>query len=390
MNSPNDSLVASSFAHCRSHQPEVDQPLSKQPIDGINYVWMRTPPYFGNGTGRIRNMAAFVGRLFRFSKRLVALSRPDVIIASSTYPLDIYPAHWMAKRMGARLIFEVHDLWPLSPMELGGFSRRHPFIVVMQRAENFAYRVSGKVVSILPKTKDHMVDHGLSPDRFEHIANGVDPDSDNGEDAPPSCIDEIERLRRQGKFVVVYAGAFGLANCLATLLEVAERLKDKKIAFVLAGQGPEEADLRRRAERMDLEVHFVGYIQKPQIRSLLLGADACYIGFKRQSLYRFGVCTNKVLDYMMAGKPVIQAIEVENDIVSESGCGICVAPDDPGMIASAILSLARMPHGERQEMGCRGREYVMKHHDYRVLAQKFLSVMRECAPVTRPEKGALQ
>ena len=102
------------------------------------------------------------------------LFNPNIVIASSTYPLDIIPAFLIAKKTRAKLIFEVHDLWPLSPIELGGMSPFHPYIMIMQWAENFAYRVSHKVVSILPKTKSHMQKHGLGPDKFAHIPNGID------------------------------------------------------------------------------------------------------------------------------------------------------------------------------------------------------------------------
>ena len=59
-----------------------------------------------------------------------------MVIAASTYPMDIWPARRIAKRAKAKLVYEVHDLWPLSPMELGGMSRWHPFIMWVQMAED--------------------------------------------------------------------------------------------------------------------------------------------------------------------------------------------------------------------------------------------------------------
>ena len=111
--------------------------------------------------------------------------------------------------------------------------------------------------------------------------------------------------------------------------------------------------------------------------SLLAVMDVCYIGLQRQPLFRFGVSPNKLMDYMMAGKPVIHAIEAGNDLVAESGCGISVPPEDPVAIAEAIKKLMSMSSAEREEMGGRGKEYVIANHDYKVLARKFLEAMKK-------------
>ena len=74
-----------------------------------------------------------------YQKAIVDGNPPDVVIASSTYPMDVYPAVRMAKKYQAKVVYEVHDLWPMSPMELGGMSKHHPFILATQRAENYAY-----------------------------------------------------------------------------------------------------------------------------------------------------------------------------------------------------------------------------------------------------------
>jgi glycosyltransferase involved in cell wall biosynthesis len=100
--------------------------------------------------------------------------------------------------------------------------------------------------------------------------------------------------------------------------------------------------------------------------------DIAFIGWNRSPLYRFGVSPNKLFDYMMAGRPVVHAIDAGNDLVSESGCGVSVPPENPQAIANAILCLFKMSQKERKAMGQNGREYVKTHHDYSVLAKKFL------------------
>ena len=143
----------------------------------------------------------------------------------------------------------------------------------------------------------------------------------------------------------------------------------------MVGQGPEKEDLQYLVKTKNLgNVSFLPSIPKTSIPALLAEMDAVYIGWNRNSLYRFGVSPNKLMDYMMAAKPVIHAIEAGNDLVAESGCGISVAPENPKAIADAVLHLFEMSQEERAAMGRQGSDYVKAHHDYSVLARKFLEI----------------
>ncbi|MFH0825988.1 MAG: glycosyltransferase family 4 protein, partial [Pseudomonadota bacterium] len=303
---------------------------------------------------------------------------PDVVIASSTYPLDNIPAWLIAKRCGAKLVFEVHDLWPLSPMILGGMSRRHPFIVTMQLGEDFACRRSDLVVSMLPKADRHLTTRGMDASKFVYIPNGIDIEAwqSDKRGLPDIHTSTIERFRNEGRFIVGYAGAHGIANALNDFLEASVLARDMPVAFVLVGQGPEKERLQQRAFEAGLtNVAFLPPVPRDSVPALLEAMDALYIGWQRQPLYQYGVSPNKLLDYMMAGKPVIHAIEAGNDLVAESGCGISVPPEDPSAIVQAVKTLMSLTPDERAAMGAKGRDYVVRHHDYRRLARQFLDAV---------------
>jgi len=373
-------ITSASFSHLRSKQPEVNGNISEELIDNIRYIWIKAPSYKGNGLKRILNMLTFVSKLMFLSKRLSSQFRPDIVIASSTYPLDIFPAYLVSRFSKAKLIFEVHDLWPLTPIELGKMSKWHPFIVVLQIAEDFAYKNANKVISILPKALDYMVSRGLDPKKFVHIPNGIDTDEWQSFNAPlPLQHQEtIERLKQEGKFLVCYAGSHGISNALDYFVESAVYLKGLPIALVLVGKGPEKEKLQKYAIENNLnDVIFLPPVPKNSIPELLSKMDILYIGWRRSPLYRFGISPNKIFDYMMAGKPIIHAISAGNDLVAESGCGISIPPEDPVAIAEAIKKLIDMSPLEREEMGRRGREYVIKNHDYKVLAKRFLEAIND-------------
>lgn len=370
-------IVAASHAHVRARAPDMGgRNRRDENIDGIDYTWFATPPYHGNGLARVRNMAAFVTRLWREAPALAREFAPQVVIASSTYPLDIWPAHRIARLARARLLHEVHDLWPLSPMELGGFSRHHPFIRLLQAAEDYACRHADTVVSILPKVREHLEARGMAPHKLHVIPNGTDPAE--WLVAPPALPEELDALlaglRAQGRTVVGYAGSHGLANALDTLLEAAALLKDKPLAFVLVGDGPEKARLERHARELGLaHLYFAPPIPKAQIPALMTLIDIAYLGWQRQPLYRFGIAPNKLIDYMMGGCPVLHAVEAGNDPVLEAGCGLTVAPENPRAVADGLSSLLALSRSERRALGERGRAHALANLTYPVLGQRFLT-----------------
>jgi len=366
-------IVAASYAHVRTRQPPTE--LSSESVDGIEYQWLRTPPYSGNSAARAINIFTFAGKLLAASKRVAREFQPDLVIASSTHPFDIYGAQRIARLAKARLIFEIHDLWPLSPIELGGMSPYHPFILAIGAAERRALKVADHVISILPVTKDYLVGRGMAPEKFAHVPNGIDVKEWEGslQPLPPAHAKSLERLRAQGKFLVGYAGAHGTANQLTNALEAASRSRDEQVHFVLVGHGPEKQALIAETDRRELtNVTFLDPVPKTLIPSLLSQFDALYFAMKKENLYRFGISLNKLMDYMMAAKPIIQAVAAGNDPVRDAGCGITIAPEDPQALLDAIHYLRQLDANETAAMGQRGRAYALAHHDYRVLAKQFL------------------
>jgi glycosyltransferase involved in cell wall biosynthesis len=365
-------IAGATYSHLRKKQPEKGW----QKIEGIDYYWIKTNRYKNNGIGRIISMFLFVFQLF-FASKPYKKFKPDIVIASSTYPLDIYPAHKIARQCHAKLIYEVHDLWPLSPMELGGYSKHHPFIMIMQWAENFAYRHVDKVVSILPCAEEHMREHGLKAGKFVHIPNGIIlNDWKFPIELPEEHLTLLTELKAEGKFIIGFAGSHGIANSLDIIIKVVASLIDESINLVLVGNGAEKERLQKYVIDNNISnIYFLPPVNKLAIPSLLKLMDALYIGLQKQPLFRFGISPNKIFDYMMSGKPIIQAINAGNNIVKEAKCGLSVKPDNVEDITSAICKLYQMPEEERKEMGENGRRYVLEHHTYDILGIHFLNIM---------------
>lgn len=364
-------IIGGSYSHLRKQQPTV----LRENIDGIEYVWIPVHTYNGNGLGRIRSMFDFVRKLWSNYRSYLGAFKPDVVIASSTYPIDIYPANRIAKNFKAKLVYEVHDLWPLSPMELGGYSKYHPFIMVMQAAEDYCYRHADRVVSLLPNALDHMKERGMKEEKFVYIPNGyLEEEWENPIPAPSNIADLVSKLRKEGKFIIMYAGGHAISNALDFFLDAMKMVTENNIVALMIGKGQEKERLRNRAvdERID-NVLFLDPVKKDEIPETLALADALYIGWKKNPLYRFGICPNKLFDYMMAAKPILHSVYAPNDWVKDSNCGISIEAENSQSLAHAIKKISMLSKEKRTQMGIRGLEYCQRMFNYRNLANDFLA-----------------
>jgi len=371
-------IVAASYSHVRAVQPEVPGQAVEEIIDGNRYRWLPVPRYAGNGVGRVRNILSFLRQLRADAWRLTREFRPDAVIASSTYPMDVWVAKKLAKLAKAKLVYEVHDLWPLSLIELSGMSPRHPFAMLCGKAEADAYRDADVVVSMLPCVHEHMASRGLDLRKLHIVPNGFSPEEWQGASAPlgATLAAHLDAERAAGRVIVGYAGSMGLPNALDVLLDAAAKLREQPLSFVLVGGGHEAARLAERAQAEGLvNVRFFAPIPKAQIPTLLSRFDIAYIGWQRTPIYRFGIAPNKLIDYLMAGRAVLHSVEAGNDPVAEAGAGLTVPPEDAEAVAQGVLKLAALSPSEREAMGQRGRAFAMTHHAFPVLAARFIEAL---------------
>lgn len=371
-------IVAADYSHLRNRNlfiPEGEDYLIEY-IDGIRYIWCRTPKYEGNGIKRVINIFTFLYRLYKLRKNILYDTPLDLVVASSTYPFDTILAAKIAKKAQAKFVYEVHDLWPLTPIELSGISKYHPFIFLMQRAENFGYKKADKVVSLLPKAKTYMIKHGLQGAKFIYIPNGVPVDDwqQMQESLAPDHYQQIKSIRQQYSFLIGYAGGMGDSNALDFLLDAAAKLQDSGIAFILVGNGTKKEDLIKRLQVEDINnVFALPAINKNAVPAFLAHMDALYIGWNNLSIYRFGICPNKLFDYMLAAKPILHSVTAGNDLVHEANCGISVPAEDIDGIVNAALKLSKLPKEKLSEFGYNGYQYVKAYHDYKILANLFIT-----------------
>jgi glycosyltransferase involved in cell wall biosynthesis len=120
-----------------------------------------------------------------------------------------------------------------------------------------------------------------------------------------------------------------------------------------------------------------GVRPKRDVFAILAEANVCILPYRDVDLFR-GALPNKLFDYLGSGNPVIAAVrrgEITS-IIEESRAGLCVAPEQPGQLAEAVLWIYNHPR-EARKMGARGRDYVIRHFDRRKIMDRYLKLLEE-------------
>jgi len=368
-------LFASSFSHLFKHLPKTKGTFTHENIDSIDYIWVKTPSYTNSKSiKRIFNMIVFMFKLFFFN--IYKVSKPDIIIISSLSLFPVLNAILWAKLLKVPFIFEVRDIWPLTLIELGNISAKHPLVRILAWIEKLGYKKAHAVVSVLPNAKEHMLSKGLKSEKFVHIPNGVDL---NEVTKPTPLPQETLTLVPSEKFIVGYMGTLGIANAMQYLLDTAKIVqKHNKIHFVIVGNGGEKPALENFVKIEQLNnVTFIDTIEKTQVQSMLKLFDICYIGWHKKDIYRFGVSANKLFDYMFSAKPILHSISVKNDLVTQAQCGLSVPAEDVEMIAQAIISFSENTQEKCRLLGQNGYNFVKEHHSYEALGKKYLELIKD-------------
>lgn len=377
-------IVGASFHHLHGHSPEVDGALTFRPHDGIPFVWVRTPRYEGNGLRRLINVLSYSFQLFRRHSEIRRRhGEPDVVLASSPHPFVVLNMVRLAGRYRVPVLFEVRDLWPEMLVELGSLGRFHPLTILFRWLEELGYRRADRVVSLWRHADRYMLRHGLDPERYIFLPNGIPMDArDSRPERDHPLVSAMEERKRRGKFVVAYAGSHGLANPLDTVVEACDLMRRRgrhDVEFVLVGEGPRKREIVRRARSLDLDnVHFHDYVPKPVVMGLYEVIDAAYVGLRDLPLFRYGPTPNKLMDYFLAARPIIFGIRSDYDPVSDAGAGVSIPPDDPGALADAAIGLADRPRAELRTMGEAGREFAERRFSYPSLAGRLEEAARAC------------
>jgi glycosyltransferase involved in cell wall biosynthesis len=366
-------IITAAYSHLLYKYPEVSKSFFLDKIDGVNYIWIKVNRYkSAHSVGRVLKWLAFSYQLNFLDIDKLKIQKPNFIIASCPELFHIMPAYRLSKKYDAKFIFEVRDIWPQSLTELNEIPERNSLIKIMKKIERFAINKSDIIISLLPLYNRYLKDNGFNKDFF-YLPNGFDFNDLKIEPLPKGIEEKIPK----DKFIIGYTGTIGKNDTLEYLIDAAYKLKDyKDIVFLIVGKGMEENNLKNKAKDLGLNnVIFLPPVKKTQVQSVLKLIDVCYIGWERKNIYNYGISANKIFDYMYSAKPILHSYSGEDDLIKEANCGISVDAENLDAIVNGILKLYNLSQEERSKLGENGKEFLIKYHNYEILAKKLEGVL---------------
>ena len=361
----------------RVYEGYRNRPWQREKIDGIDVIRLWT--YLSANEGFVRRTLNYVSYMLACILAAPWMPQADVVVSTSPQffnGLAGYFVSWLRRRPW---VLEIRDLWPDSILAVGAI-RNAQVIGILRRLERFACRHADQVVAVTDGFVPHLRAVGAEDARISVIKNGVDLarfDSDS------DATGIRQRLGIGDRVVVAYIGTHGMAHGLDTVLEAADRMRgDERVVFLLVGDGADRARLMRaRASRGLDNVIMLGQQPKRAMPELWACADISLVLLRRASVFET-VLPSKIVEAMAMRVPIVLGVDGEaRRLVESAGAGVAIEPENADQLVDAVRRLAE-DESLRKRCGNDGRAYVVKHFDRRILAARYLEMLRTvCARV---------
>jgi glycosyltransferase involved in cell wall biosynthesis len=306
-------------------------------IEGIVVHYLSIP--YDNAFGFYNRSFSFLRYAWRSFHLAKTIPNVDFCYAISV-PLTVgLSAMWLKRRNNVPYVFEVGDLWPDAPIQMG-FIKNYFFIFLLYKLEKLIYKNAASIVALSVPIKD-AIEKKISGKKIDIIPNIADCDFYQ----PGTKIPLFEeKIGVKGKFVVSYIGAAGVANGLDYFIESANacRKADLPIHFILCGDGAELSNLKVSTERLDLKnISFTGFVNRATVKEIMTITDAVFVCYKNVPILQTG-SPNKYFDGLASGKMIIANFGgwIKEEIESAE-CGIGLDPKHPSSFVEKIEPFLR-------------------------------------------------
>lgn len=350
---------------------KIDSKVERVMVDGIDVIYLKVP--YSQSMSIFQRLKSFVSFMLKSARMALREKNTDLVIATST-PLTIgFPALVVKKLKKTPFVFEVRDLWPEVPIQMGGLNNKFA-IKLAQWFEKTIYKNAVHVVALSPGMKEGVLKTGIPEEKVSMIPNmsKIDVFWSRKKDA--------ELAKRLGlkpnSFKTVYFGAMGLANGMDYIVEGIKHLKDdQEIEFVFMGGGATEPVLKQKCVELGiLNAHFLGGFGLKELSEIVNLCDVSLVTFADLPILATN-SPNKLFDSLSAGKPIIvNSPGWTKNMVEQHECGVFVNPKNPKDLANHIISLKENPR-LCEKMGQNARRLAETKYDKSILCREFADVI---------------
>lgn len=366
-------LITSDSNHFTSI-PETGKVYNYENQDTVDIVWIKTKKYKKTASiERILSWLDFEWKLFRMP--LKKIIKPDVVIISSLSIFTIFYGYFLKKRYSSFLVFEIRDIWPLTLIEEGGFSKWHPLSIIIGFVEKFGYKNSDLIVGTMPNLKQHVLNSGVLNKQVFCSPLGFEPNKYLEENL--SLNNPFQNLIPEEKVVIGYAGSMGISNGLDIFIEAIKSMNSyTNIHFLLVGSG----DLKEKFQNSLSEnsnVTFLPRIEQDHVKYFLNKCDILYLSTQHSKVWDFGQSMNKVVEYMLSAKPIIATYTGFPSMINEANCGIFLNTTKSEELVNTFVKYALMSNSEREAIGKNGRSWIFENRKYNKLASEYFAKINQ-------------
>ena len=335
--------------------------------EGIKLITLKTK--YNNAMGVTKRFRAFIKFMLQSSWFCLKEKPFDLLIASST-PLTVgFPALVLKKTKKVPYVFEVMDLWPEVPIQMGGLKNKY-VIRVARWFEKKIYDNASHIIAASPGMKRGVIKSGIEEEQVSTIPNMSKIDIFWSR-KPNLTIAEEEGISIS-KFNIIYFGALGRANAIDYILDTARLLvPNKDIQFLFVGHG---AMLPTILGANFPNVKYVGEFNQERVSEIVNLCDLSIVTFGNLPILRTN-SPSKLFDSLSAGLPIIvNSAGWTKDLVEQNGCGMYVDPESPEDFANKIIFLKNSPD-LRKDMGGKSRKLAETKYDKSILCRQFYDII---------------
>ncbi|MGB3680986.1 MAG: glycosyltransferase family 4 protein [Rubrobacteraceae bacterium] len=307
---------------------------------------------------------------------LLCRDRYDLIFVYEPSPITVgLPAIVLKRLKNLPIVFWVQDLWPESLSATDAVSSER-VLGYVGKLVRYIYRRCDRILVTSKMFEPRVREAGAEKSTIRYWPQWAEalyhPMELEG-NAP-------EREELPKGFRVVFAGNIGAAQSFETILDAAAKLKEHpEIKWVVLGDGRMRRWVEQRVEQLGLKksIYILGSRPNEEMPRYLSLADSLLVSLRRQEIFSLTI-PGKVQSYLACGRPIVAALDGEGArVVRESGAGLVAPAQDADALAEAVLEMYRMPPGEREALGRRGRAYFEQHFEREKLLDRLEAWMHE-------------